>query len=294
MSSPPPRRVFISFAHESTAHVEAVSQLWRLLRANGVDARLDLSAAAQRQDWPLWMLDQFRQADFVVVVASAAYRKRAEGHAATDEGRGVQFEGGVLRELHYADRATWTRRILPVILPGESPDGIPVFLGPLSNTSYPITTLSTDGISTLLRVITAQPAVVEPPLGQVPHLPPVDHAAVAHEGAAPEPAARPGSSRPLDELSALADAFGKLPEFATAPGRYQAILLLPPNIRGAVDEAPSARLHIIAIIRACARFGPAGRDALLDILRAALPEGDPAVERTAALIQTAAMFRSPG
>jgi hypothetical protein len=270
MSSALPRRVFVSYAHESTAHIEAVRQLWTLLRANGVDARLDLSAAAQRRDWPLWMMAEFRQADYIVVVASAAYRRRAEGQAGTGDGRGVQFEGGVLRELYYEDRAVWTPRILPVILPGQDTDGIPIFLGPHSATSYRVKELSAAGIEELLRVITDQAAVVEAPLGPVPALAP--------------------KAGPLDEIAALADALSDLPEFATGPGRYQAILLLPPNIRGAVNEAPNARLHIISIIQACARFGPAGRTALLDILRAALPAEDPAVRKTLRLVESATLF----
>jgi hypothetical protein len=278
MSSAHPRRVFLSYAHESAEHIEAVRQLWTLLRANGVDARLDLLAAAQRRDWPVWMSAELQQADYVVVVASAAYRRRAEGRADTADGRGVQFEGALLRELYYADRATWVRRILPVILPGQDADGIPLFLGPYSATSYRIKELSAPGIEKLLRVITDQAAVVEAPLGPVPILPPT---------AAPSR----GSAQPLDEIAAMADALSSLPEFATAPGRYQAILLLPPNIRGAVYEAPNARLHIISIIQACARFGPAGRTALLDILRAALPADDPAVQKTLTLVESATLFR---
>ena len=60
-----PVRVFISYAHESDAHAEAVRDLWLLLRRNGIDARLDRTAAERRQDWPLWMIEQVREAEFV-------------------------------------------------------------------------------------------------------------------------------------------------------------------------------------------------------------------------------------
>jgi hypothetical protein len=65
-----PVRVFISYAHESEAHAEAVRDLWLLLRANGVDAKLDRVAAQRRQDWSLWMMEQVREADCVLAVAS--------------------------------------------------------------------------------------------------------------------------------------------------------------------------------------------------------------------------------
>ena len=80
--------VFISYAHDSDEHEEAVRDLWILLRSCGVDAKLDKPAAERRQDWPLWMLRQVRDARYVLVVASPAYRRRAEGDAAADEGRG--------------------------------------------------------------------------------------------------------------------------------------------------------------------------------------------------------------
>ncbi|MFC0533306.1 effector-associated domain 2-containing protein [Phytohabitans kaempferiae] len=286
------RRVFVSYAHESPAHIEQVRQLWTLLLENGVDARLDLPATAERQDWPLWMMEQLRHADYVVVVASPAYRRRADGEAAADEGRGVQFEGALLREQLYADRPTWTRKILPVILPGQSEDGIPIFLGPATGTSYPVKELSATGLEELVRVITGQPAVVAPPLAPPPALPPAPPlpAPPAPPPPAPPPAAAPTAGSPLDELSAIADAFGELPEFGSAQGRHQILLLLPPQIRGAINDMPNARMHTISIVQTCARFGPAGQAALLAILRAALPAGDPAVQRATDLITAATLF----
>lgn len=53
--APPPVRVLISYAHGDPGHEEDVRRLWTLLRAEGVDARLDLAAASQRQFWPQWM-----------------------------------------------------------------------------------------------------------------------------------------------------------------------------------------------------------------------------------------------
>ncbi len=43
---------------------------WLFLRANGVDARLDLPAAERRQDWAQWMTRQIRDAGRILVVAS--------------------------------------------------------------------------------------------------------------------------------------------------------------------------------------------------------------------------------
>ena len=70
-------QVFISYAWDSEEHREHVRDLWVLLRANGIDAQLDIAADNQRRDWTLWMEQQVTDADFIIIVASPAYQKRA-------------------------------------------------------------------------------------------------------------------------------------------------------------------------------------------------------------------------
>jgi hypothetical protein len=89
-----PMRVFISYAHGDLGHEELVRGLWVFLRACGIDARLDLAATADRVDWAGWMTREVRDADRVLVIASAAYKRRAEGDAGPGEGRGVQLRHG--------------------------------------------------------------------------------------------------------------------------------------------------------------------------------------------------------
>ena len=165
-------RVFISYAWDvdDPQHGEAVRGLAELLRSQGVDARLDRYAEDEPRDWPLWMMEQFREADFVIVVASAAYRRRADGLADSGEGRGVQFEAAILRDLVLDDRARWSRKILTVLLPGATIDDIPQFLGPYSRTRYPVT-LSPAGVAGVVRVLTGQSEFPPPPVGPVAVLP---------------------------------------------------------------------------------------------------------------------------
>lgn len=164
-------RVFITYAHEDAAHDDAVRNLWLFLRANGVDAQLDRPASERRQDWPLWMLKQVRDAAFVLVIASPAYRRRSEGEAGPSEGRGVQWEAALIREYVYADRHAALGKFLPVLLPGRSNTDIPTWLGPTSTTHYSVTAFSTAGTEKLLRVLTQQPYETEPAIGQAPILP---------------------------------------------------------------------------------------------------------------------------
>jgi tetratricopeptide (TPR) repeat protein/transcriptional regulator with XRE-family HTH domain len=189
-----PVRVFISYAHDSAEHVTSVRDFWVFLRGQGVDARLDLSAAEQRQEWSAWMLEQVRDARFVLVVASPAYKRRSDGLAAADEGRGVQFEGRLIREFIYRDQAAGVERFLPVLLPGVTVECIPDFLSPVSATSYRVSSMSVAGCEPLLRVLTGQPYEVEPLLGTVPVLAP---------RVAMRPDPPPSAAQPLSPLQAF-------------------------------------------------------------------------------------------
>ena len=169
-------RVFISYAHEPDVpgHAEAVRDLWVWLRSCGIDARLDRVAAGQRQDWALWMADQIRAADHILIIASPAYKVRAEGRAGTDEGRGVQWEARLIRDAFYRDQAA-LQRFLPVVLPGGRAEDIPDFLAPSSSTWYQVNGFDEAGTEELLRLLLAQPAETEPPLGTPPVFETRDH-----------------------------------------------------------------------------------------------------------------------
>jgi hypothetical protein len=164
-------RVFVSYAHDNDEHVERVRRFCVFLRKRGgVDARWDLPAAEMPQDWSLWMLREIRAARFVLVIASPAYRRRAEGDAAADEGRGVQWEANLIRNEVLADQQASLNRFLPVVLPGCSADDIPAWLGPASHTHYAVSEYTLTGARTLLRLLTGQSYESMPPVGPVPRL----------------------------------------------------------------------------------------------------------------------------
>ena len=182
-----PVRVFISYAHDDPGHEGLVRELWVFLRACGVDARLDLAAAADRVDWAGWMTREVRDADRVLVIASPAYKRRAEGDAGPGEGRGVQFEARLIRDLFYADQEAGMARFVPVVLPGGSAEDIPLWLAPASAAYYQVSEFTVAGAEDLLRVLTGQPAVLVPDLGPVPVLPPLAAGTPAAVGAAGRP-----------------------------------------------------------------------------------------------------------
>lgn len=128
------------------------------------------------------MAEQVRAADHVLVVASAAYRERAEGRSASDTGRGVQWEARLIRDAYYSDQHALDR-FVPVVLSGQSAQGVPDFLAPYSATVYHVKEFTVAGAEPLLRFLTRQPEWVEPPLGVMPVL-------AQHSLAAPGSAAR--------------------------------------------------------------------------------------------------------
>ena len=166
-----PVRVFVSYAHGDAAHEERVRGLWLFLRANGIDARLDLPASEERRDWPQWMTEQVQDADRILVIASPGYKLRAEGDAAPEQGRGVQWEAWLIRERFYADQRAGLRLVLPVVLAGCSAADIPLWLGPAAATHYVVSEFTVAGAEMLLRALTGQPGETEPPIGAVPSLP---------------------------------------------------------------------------------------------------------------------------
>jgi hypothetical protein len=194
-----PPRVFVSYAHENAEHIAQVLRFCRLLRGNGIDAWLDRYDSNERRDWYAWYLNQVTGADYVLIVASPGYHAAGDGNGPATSRRGVQTEAAHLRDLLHADRPTWIRRLLPVVLPGRSVHEIPLFLQPSCADHYVITELTTAGITGLLRTLTRQPVHPPPDLGPVSLLPPE---------VIPDDAAPTATTTPVGDITMTATALG--------------------------------------------------------------------------------------
>jgi hypothetical protein len=160
-------KVFISYSHDSAEHKEMVHRFASFLHEEvGVEVKLDKWSDDGRRDWSLWAIQALKHADFVLVIASPAYRQRADGDAPANEGRGAQFEAAMIRNELTRDLAGMTRRILPVVLPGMSIDDIPAFLNAYSTTRYVISEFTLDGVEELRVAFTGKPLYSPPPLGR--------------------------------------------------------------------------------------------------------------------------------
>lgn len=166
--------VFISYAHDDERHKDDVLRLARFLTTRSIRVELDIWNNSTRRDWPAWITDRLGVVDYVLVIASSRYREVADGNAAADLHRGVQFEAAALRDLLYANRQTWLPKLLPVLLPGHDLTELPLFLQPYTASHFRINTIDDAGTEELLRVLTGQPRDLPPSPGAVPVLLPSD------------------------------------------------------------------------------------------------------------------------
>ncbi|MGH3879244.1 MAG: ATP-binding protein [Actinophytocola sp.] len=160
--------VFISYAHDSAEHKDQVLEFATFLRGQGVEAVLDVWSTEARRDWYSWAIGQLTAVDYVIVVASEKFRRAADGLGVPDEHRGIQSEAALLRELLVGDRATWLRKILPVVLPGHGVGEIPLFLQPHTASRYVVADFTANGAAELLRVLSGRPSHMAPPVAAAP------------------------------------------------------------------------------------------------------------------------------
>ncbi len=281
-------RVFISYAHDNDQHIDQVRDFYRFLRSCGVDADLDLPAGERRQDWATWMLRGVRDSRHVIVVASPAYKRRADGDAAAGDGAGVQWEARLLRSLVYEHPDLALKKIIPVVLPGGSPDDLPLWMGIRSHTYYTVEAFTVPGAERLLRLLTGQPYETVPELGAVPALPPREDAAVA----APAPASTAFAL--LNERD-LVDALLTSPLLHRLDHRLMLLELMGDHLglphAFEVPESADARTHLRAIVRRIGRTAPTPDDAL-EALYFALEMMDPqtiSTERVQGLLLAAGL-----
>jgi hypothetical protein len=150
-------RVFVTYAHDTPEHKALVERFATYLRGViGLDVHLDSWYDNVRRDWSLWATQHLSEADFILVIASAEYKRRADGMAMPHEGRGSQFEAAIIRDNLTRDLRRETERVLPVILPGRSVDEIPTFLNGYSTTRYHVDSFTEVGVADLLAAITGQ------------------------------------------------------------------------------------------------------------------------------------------
>ena len=155
-----PPKVFISYSHDSPAHEAKVLALSNRLRGNGIDAVVDQYEPFPPRGWIEWMKHQVRDAQFILVVCTETYRRRWDGAERAGEGLGAIYEGQLIQQLLYEARGV-NERFVPVLLSasdGEHSLGTP--------SVHPLSPLHRRGYEALYRLLTNQPKIRKPILGQ--------------------------------------------------------------------------------------------------------------------------------
>lgn len=151
-------RVFVSYSQDSDAHKQRVLELTQALRADGIDAIVDQFVDNPPQGWARWMVDELAAAQFVLLVVSEGYRKKAENQVPRGAGLGVKWESHLtIQEIYEAEARN--EKFIPVLLEGVTDAAIPQALRAWTYYRWP------EGSEGLLRRLTNQPKVQPAPLG---------------------------------------------------------------------------------------------------------------------------------
>ena len=162
-------RVFVSFARSDSSHTQAVRQLCEVLTSNGVNVRFD--EYAESQLWPTWIDTEINRADYILVIASGQYRAFTDGEGPPDQGLGVCYEADAIRYVFYRrDRGDPARKVMPVLLPGHTPEELPFWLRPRAMRYYTVTDFTGKGVEDILRHVHQQPYLPPKVPGPVPTL----------------------------------------------------------------------------------------------------------------------------
>ena len=198
--------VFFTYSHDSDEHAARVLALADALCDDGIDVTLDRYVhPAPEEGWPRWMERNLDEAEFVLMVCTATYRRRVMGREEPGKGLGVHWEGNLIYNRIYHDQPSGSR-FIPILLPGSEPAHIP---NPVQGHAYyRIATfdLTDPGFEALYRHLTDQPATPRPHRGPITILPP-----------RPRPRPSPSPLPPMRTPLVLLRAIGKAVQTVMGP-----------------------------------------------------------------------------
>lgn len=167
----------VSYSHTETGWTPALAaerldQVHRLVYAlrtvGAVDADADIFHA--NEDWTRRGPARVAASDFVLVVASPAWRDAWIGDGDPTTNKGVRAEADAVRSIEQAGRREFQKRARLIMLPGSSDADIPVGMHGIAR--HYVSGFEHAELEELLRDLTDQPKFVKPPLGEVPVFPP--------------------------------------------------------------------------------------------------------------------------
>jgi hypothetical protein len=169
----------VLWAHTDPLWTDAERDSWRnavltlthLLRANGVDADVDLFHEHEATDWSRFGPKRIKASRWIVIAVSEAWRRAFERENEPQSNAGAVGETNALRGMFAADQSDFESRVVLALLPGREISELPNELHATTPWTL-VPSLTTEGIEDLLRILHAQPAYPKPTVGATPVLPP--------------------------------------------------------------------------------------------------------------------------
>ncbi len=93
--------IFISYSHDSDAHVGRVGELAKRLKNRGLKVVCDQDVGDPDEGWPQWSGDQVKSAHRVLVIMTETYSRRWDGLESAGVGRGATHEAQMIYQRLY-------------------------------------------------------------------------------------------------------------------------------------------------------------------------------------------------
>ncbi|MGI0486051.1 SEFIR domain-containing protein [Pantanalinema rosaneae CENA516] len=128
-----PTKVFISYSWDSDEHKNRVLSLANTLRDPwGIEAYIDQYVRAKypytpEKGWDIWMETMIEWAEFVLIVCTETYKRRFRGDEELGIGRGVTWEGTIIRQTLYNEQLLNTK-FIPIVFSPQDLIHVPIVL----------------------------------------------------------------------------------------------------------------------------------------------------------------------
>ncbi|HUA48532.1 MAG TPA: TIR domain-containing protein [Solirubrobacteraceae bacterium] len=163
-----PPRVFISHTTLSDAHTSWLDALYRFLRENGINARIDHYSLRPGMDLVQWMCNELQQADRVLLICDARYADRADGRHGGVGWETMLIQGDLYASM-YRDKPEGDIAIskyIPIVITEEVDKGRPDYLATKLAVHWPPGAQEDAKRQALLRELYG--ITEEPPIGPRP------------------------------------------------------------------------------------------------------------------------------
>jgi TIR domain/Effector-associated domain 8 len=261
-----PKKVFISYSHDSEIQKDRALALADRLREDEIDCNIDQYEMAPPKGWPRWMLDEIESADFVLVVCTEQYNRRFRANEAYGRGKGATWEGGVITQELY-DAQGENSKFVPVVFTPHDLSFIPSPLGGTTNYSLQ----NGAGYELLYCRLTNQHHTPKTDLGKSRTVSPRERKQSFSDKNKP---GANGVSQDKEQLfqNRLIDALLKIPSFQIQENRNMLLQNLPPSPVSTINRSNTPMVDLHNIVYATSAWGrlESGRLALEVLLENAL------------------------